>query len=70
MLNRDWMGMIENFVILGIGSLLLGFLLLLYIPKKVGGAGQLAWGSYVLRVTMPFFLIALGIGAIAYSLIG
>lgn len=64
------MGMNEKFFIIGIGSLLVGFLLLLYIPKKVGGTGQLAWGSYVLRVGMPFFLIALGIGSIAYSLIG
>lgn len=60
--------MIEKFFAVGIGSLLLGFLLLLYIPRRVGSPGQLAWGSYVLRVTMPFFLIALGIGAIAYSL--
>jgi hypothetical protein len=60
--------MIEKVFIIGIGSLFLGLVLLFFIPKRMG-SGQLAYGSYMMRIILPFALIALGIGSIAYSLI-
>ena len=69
-INQKWKrrNMIEGQFILGIGSLVLGLVLLFFIPKRMG-SGQLAYGSYMLRIILPFALIALGIGSIAYSLI-
>jgi len=61
--------MIEKVFIIGIVFLVLGLLLLFFIPKRVGSVDQLAYGSYMMRITLPFILIAAGIGSIAYSLI-
>jgi len=61
--------MLEKEFIIGIGCLVLGFIILFFVPKKMHSANQLEYGSYMLRWTLPFILIAVGIGSIAYSLI-
>ena len=46
--------------IIGIGCLVLGFVILFSVPKKLG-EGQLAYGSYVMRWTLPFILFIAGV---------
>ena len=58
----------EAKLIAGIGCLVLGFIILFFVPKKMHSANQLEYGSYMLRWTMPFIFIPLGIGLIIYSL--
>ena len=61
--------MLEFNFIFGVVCFVLGFVMLLFMPKRYTGGGQLAWGSYVVRKTFPFFFIALGIAEIAYSIL-
>lgn len=51
----------------GVVCLVLGSIILLFAPKKLG-QGQVAYGSYVMRWTLPVFLFIAGAVAIASSL--
>jgi cadmium resistance protein CadD (predicted permease) len=54
--------------LVGIVCLILGFIVLFFVPKKMHSTNQLEYGSYMMRWAMPFILIPLGIGLIIYSI--